>query len=63
MKSFQKLLDIAQALHGPKGCPWDKEQTFLSLRPCLLEELHEVLEAVDEDKRPMLMNLSEPPPV
>ena len=49
MESFKKLLDIAQALHGPKGCPWDKEQTFLSLRPFLLEELHEVLEAVDED--------------
>ena len=49
MESFKKLLDIAQALHGPKGCPWDNEQTFLSLRPYLLEELHEVLEAVDED--------------
>lgn len=49
MKPFEKLLDIAKALHGPKGCPWDNEQTFLSLRPYLLEELHEVLEAVDED--------------
>ena len=49
MKSFQELLDIADTLHGPNGCPWDKEQTFRSLRPHLLEELHEVLEAVDED--------------
>lgn len=49
MKEFQELLDIADTLHGPGGCPWDKEQTFRSLRPHLLEELHEVLEAVDEN--------------
>lgn len=49
MKEFDKLLVIADALHGPNGCPWDKEQTFQSLRPHVLEEAHELLEAVDED--------------
>lgn len=49
MESFDKLFNIAHALHGPNGCPWDKKQTFKSLRPHILEELHEVLEAVDEE--------------
>lgn len=47
MKSFQLLLEVATILHGPKGCPWDREQTLESLRPYILEETHEVLEAID----------------
>jgi MazG family protein len=34
-------------LRGPDGCPWDREQTLCSLRPYLLEETYEVLEAID----------------
>ncbi len=34
-------------LHGPDGCPWDREQTHESLRPHLLEEAYELLEAID----------------
>lgn len=49
MEEFDELKDICDALHGPDGCPWDKKQTFQSLRPHLLEETHELLEAVDED--------------
>ena len=49
MESFDKLFNIAHALHGPNGCPWDKKQTFKSLRSHILEEVHELLEAVDED--------------
>jgi len=49
MKAFDKLLEITETLQGPKGCPWDKEQTFQSLRPYILEEAHELLEALDED--------------
>jgi tetrapyrrole methylase family protein/MazG family protein len=48
MKNFDVLLEVANTLLGPEGCPWDREQTFQSLRPYLLEETHEVLEAVDE---------------
>lgn len=38
---------VVARLLGPGGCPWDREQTHLSLRPYLLEEAHEVLEALD----------------
>ncbi len=46
---FQELVDIMAALRGPEGCPWDKEQTRDSLKPFLVEETYEVLEAIDED--------------
>ena len=45
---FEKLVDIMAALRGEKGCPWDKEQTRESLKPFLVEETYEVLEAIDE---------------
>jgi MazG family protein len=44
---FQTLVDIMARLRGPNGCPWDREQTLESLRAFLLEETHEVLEAID----------------
>ncbi len=46
---IKKLIDIMTALRGEKGCPWDKEQTRDSLKPFLLEETYEVLEALDEN--------------
>lgn len=45
--AFQTLVDIMARLRGPNGCPWDREQTLESLRGFLLEETHEVLEAID----------------
>jgi nucleoside triphosphate diphosphatase len=45
--AFQTLVDIMARLRGPQGCPWDREQTLESLRAFLLEETHEVLEAID----------------
>src|SRR5215471_17490041 len=45
--AFQTLVDIMARLRGPNGCPWDREQTLESLRAFLLEETHEVLEAID----------------
>ncbi|MBI2743124.1 MAG: MazG family protein [Chlamydiales bacterium] len=47
MDAFDELLKIAEKLNGPDGCPWDRTQTFFSLQPYLLEEVHEVIEAVD----------------
>lgn len=44
---MKELLAIADRLLGPEGCPWDREQTLFSLQPYLLEETHELLEAVD----------------
>lgn len=45
--NLEKLLAIADRLLGPDGCPWDKEQTLFTLQPYLLEEMHELLEAID----------------
>src|SRR4030042_6814847 len=45
--SFAALVDIIARLRGPAGCPWDREQTHVSLKPSLLEECYEVLEAID----------------
>jgi len=45
--AFQTLVDIMARLRGPRGCPWDREQTLESLRAFLLEETHEVLDAID----------------
>lgn len=46
--NFTELLKIMSALRGEKGCPWDKEQTRESLKPFIVEEAYEVLEAIDE---------------
>jgi ATP diphosphatase len=45
--AFQHLVDIMARLRGPHGCPWDRAQTLESLRAFLLEETHEVLDAID----------------
>lgn len=47
MNAFTKLLDVATILLGPNGCPWDQEQTLLTLQPYLLEEAHELVDAID----------------
>jgi nucleoside triphosphate diphosphatase len=44
---FDELVRIMARLRGPEGCPWDREQTLTSLRPFLLEETYEALEALD----------------
>jgi tetrapyrrole methylase family protein/MazG family protein len=49
MSSFEQFQEIIAHLRAPEGCPWDKEQTHLSLRRYLLEETHEVLEALDAE--------------
>ena len=46
-QEFSELLDVMARLRSETGCPWDKEQTHLSLKPCLLEETYELLEALD----------------
>lgn len=45
------LIRVMARLRGPGGCPWDREQTHRSLARHLLEETHEVLEAIDRDDR------------
>src|SRR4249920_3421425 len=45
--AFGRLVDIMARLRAPGGCPWDREQTPESLRPYLVEEAYEVLDAID----------------
>ena len=45
--TFDRLVDIVRTLRAPGGCPWDREQTLASLRPFVLEETYEVLEAIE----------------
>jgi MazG family protein len=44
---IQKLVDLVERLRGENGCPWDKEQTRETLKPMLIEEAFEVLDALD----------------
>jgi MazG family protein len=44
---FARLITIMATLRGPDGCPWDREQTIDSLKPFVLEETYEVIEAID----------------
>lgn len=46
-RGVDRLADIVAYLRGPEGCPWDKEQTFGSLRRYILEEAYETVEAIE----------------
>ena len=47
VEALRALNEVVERLRAPGGCPWDREQTHRSLRPYLLEETYEVLEAID----------------
>ena len=51
---FDELLRVMGRLRGEAGCPWDREQTRNSLKPFLVEETYEVLEAIEERTAPAL---------
>lgn len=44
--TFEEFLDIIKVLRSDNGCPWDREQTHVSLKPCMMEEAAEVLAAI-----------------
>lgn len=44
---FARLVEIMARLRSPNGCPWDREQTFDTIKPYLLEETYEVMDAID----------------
>ena len=46
--AFTRLVEVMARLRGEGGCPWDREQTRESLKPYVVEEAYEVLEAIDE---------------
>src|SRR5256714_12744334 len=46
--TFEDLIELMSKLRSPDGCPWDREQTYATLAPMLLEEAYEAFEAVEE---------------
>ena len=49
MSNFKKLIETTKQLRSENGCPWDKEQTFDSLKPYIIEEAYEVISALDNN--------------
>ncbi|MCL1920086.1 MAG: nucleoside triphosphate pyrophosphohydrolase [Kiritimatiellaeota bacterium] len=48
LNGVRRLVEVMRRLRGPGGCPWDREQTLQTLKPCLLEETYELLDAMDK---------------
>ena len=53
-EKFQLLVDLMARLRAPNGCPWDREQTFDTIKPYLLEETYEVMNSIDARNWPEL---------
>src|SRR3954447_7902226 len=53
-EKFQRLVEIMARLRGPDGCPWDREQTFDSIKRHTLEETYEVFDAIERRNWPDL---------
>src|SRR5579863_875206 len=53
-RSFEELVSLMHTLRGPNGCPWDRQQTLGSLKPFIIEESYEVVDAIDRDDRQSL---------
>lgn len=48
-KNLEELISVIAKLRAPDGCPWDREQTHQTLRPNMLEEAYEAVDAIDEN--------------
>ena len=54
-RSFDDLVKLMTTLRAPGGCPWDRKQTLESLKPFVIEEAYEVIDAIDRDNRAALL--------
>lgn len=54
-RSFDDLVQLMTTLRGPNGCPWDRKQTLPDLKPYVIEEAYEVVDAIDRDDRAALL--------
>jgi len=54
-RSFEELVQLMRTLRGPEGCPWDRKQTLPSLKPFVIEESYEVVDAIDREDRVALV--------
>jgi MazG family protein len=50
-RSFDELVQLMTTLRGPNGCPWDRKQTLPDLKPYVIEEAYEVVDAIDQNDR------------
>ena len=50
-RDFKELIKVVETLRGTDGCPWDKEQTHLSLKPLLIEEVYELVSGIEENNQ------------
>lgn len=50
-RTFDELVNLMTRLRGPDGCPWDRQQTLPDLKPYVIEEAYEVVDAIDRDDR------------
>ena len=53
-RTFDDLVTLMDKLRSPEGCPWDREQTYETLRPFVIEEAYEVVDAIDRHDREAL---------
>ena len=54
-RTFDELVNLMTRLRGPEGCPWDREQKLDDLKPFVIEEAYEVVDAIDRDDRRALL--------
>ena len=54
-RSFDDLVKLMTTLRSPNGCPWDRKQTLASLKPFVIEESYEVVDAIDNNDRAALL--------
>lgn len=53
-RTFEELVELMKKLRAPGGCPWDREQTLEDLKPFIIEEAYEVVDAIDKGDRTSL---------
>jgi tetrapyrrole methylase family protein/MazG family protein len=53
-RTFDELVNLMTTLRGPDGCPWDRKQSLPDLKPFVIEEAYEVVDAIDGDDRAAL---------
>jgi tetrapyrrole methylase family protein/MazG family protein len=53
-RTFQELVQLMETLRGPDGCPWDRQQKLEDLKPFIIEEAYEVVDAIDRGDRDLL---------
>lgn len=54
-RSFEDLVRLMERLRGPDGCPWDRKQSLADLKPYVIEEAYEVVDAIDRNDRAALL--------